>query len=164
MPNAAAQSPTTHAGGCFCGAVRYTMGGGPMFINCCHCRDCQKQTGAAFAINGFIERDRIELTAGQPAPHPMKTGSGHPHIIYRCDACGSSVWSDYGDRKVMIFLRMATLDDPAPFAPDAHIFTRSKLPWVVLTPGAPAFDVYYDMATQWPTESLARRAALNLPR
>ena len=151
-------------GGCFCGAVRYTMTDRPMFINCCHCRDCQKQTGGACAINAMIERDRVEVTAAAPSPHTMKTDSGRPHIIYRCDECGAAVWSDYGDRKALLFLRISTLDDPAPFPPDAHIFTRSKLPWVVLAPGARAFDVYYDIKTEWSPDSLARRAALNLAR
>lgn len=151
-------------GGCFCGAVRYRMTDRPMFVHCCHCRDCQKQGGGAFAINALIERDRVELTAGEPKPHPMKTDSGRPHIIYRCDDCDTAVWSDYGDRKSLVFLRAATLDDPAPFPPDVHIFTRSKMPWVGLPSGARVFEIYYDMAREWPAESLARRAALKLGR
>lgn len=148
------------SGGCFCGAVQYEVAGPPMFVHCCHCRDCQKQSGSAFAINALIERDRVALTAGVPSPHPMKTDSGRPHIIWRCDACGSALWSDYGDRKTLIFLRVATLDDPAQMPPDVHIFTRSKLPWVELPAGARAFEVYYDMACEWPAESFARRKAL----
>jgi hypothetical protein len=151
-------------GGCFCGAVRYRITDRPMFINCCHCRDCQKQTGGAFAVNGLIERDRVEVTAGEPMPHLMKTDSGRPHIIYRCDACNAAVWSDYGDRKSLVFLRVSTLDDATSFPPDAHIFTRSKLPWVQLSPDAKAFEIYYDMNAEWSAESLARRAVLNLER
>lgn len=151
-------------GGCFCGAVRYAMTDRPMFVHCCHCSDCQKQAGSAFAINALIERDRVELTAGKPAPHPMKTDSGSPHIIWRCDACSSALWSDYGDRKTLIFLRVATLDEPCAFEPDVHIFTRSKLPWVQLPENARAFEAYYDTAREWPAESLARRKALRAPR
>jgi hypothetical protein len=150
------------AGGCFCGAVRYRMTRRPMFINCCHCLDCQKQTGGAFAINAIIERGAVELEPGctGPVAVSMPTGSGRPHDIHRCPACQTALWSDYGRRRVMIFLRVPTLDDAHAFTPDAHIFTRSKIPWVTLPPEARAFEVYYDMATEWPAGSLARRAAL----
>jgi len=156
-------------GSCFCGAVTYRISSAPMFIHCCHCRDCQKQTGSAFAINGIIEKGRIALLSGAPEPIEMKTDSGRPHDIYRCPECRSALWSDYGRRRVMVFLRLATLDDPGRFPPDVHIFTRSKLPWVDLSTPAPGAttgrparvcEVYYDMKTEWPPESLARREAL----
>ena len=145
-------------GGCACGAVRYRLKTGPMFVHCCHCRDCQRQTGGAFAINALIETDRIEVT-GETGFYCMPTDSGRPHDVHRCTTCGTTLWSDYGRRKVMSFLRVATLDDPTALKPDVHIFTRTKLPWVEVT-GAPEFEVYYDMAALWPAESLARRRAL----
>ncbi len=147
-------------GGCSCGAVRYRLTSAPMFVNCCHCRDCQKQTGGAFAINALIETDRIELLAGAPEPIPMPTPSGRPHDIHRCPTCKVAVWSDYGRRPTLRFVRVSTLDDPTALEPDAHIFTRSKLPWVRLPEGARAFEVYYDMPHEWPAESLARRRAI----
>jgi hypothetical protein len=133
-----------------------------MFVNCCHCRDCQKQTGGAFAINALIERSAIVLAEDAPEPVrcAMKTDSGRPHDIYRCAECQTALWSDYGRRGIMVFLRVATLDPGHDIVPDAHIFTRSKLPWVVLPPGVRSFDVYYDMQKEWPQESLARRAAI----
>lgn len=145
-------------GGCACGAVRYRLRTAPMFVNCCHCRDCQRQTGGAFAINAMIETDRIEVE-GDLTSYCMPTDSGRPHDVWRCAACGTTLWSDYGRRKVMSFVRVATLDDPTALKPDAHIFTRTKLPWVQVG-GAPEFEVYYDMASLWPAESLARRRAL----
>jgi hypothetical protein len=147
-------------GSCFCGAVRYRLTAPPMFVNCCHCRDCQKQTGGAFAINAIIETDRIELLSGAPQPTTMPTDSGRPHDVYRCPICQTAIWSDYGRRRVLSFLRVATLDDPAAFPPDAHIFTRSKLPWVRLPEGARAFEIYYDLQKEWPADSLARRRAV----
>jgi len=135
-----------------------------MFVNCCHCTDCQKQTGSAFAINAIMEAERITLLCGTPEIVPMKTDSGYPHDIARCPECKSALWSDYGRRRVMLFLRVATLDDPSALPPDVHIFTRSKLDWVVLPEGVRAFEEYYDMQKEWPPESLARRAALNLAR
>ena len=146
-------------GGCACGAVRYALKSGPMFVNCCHCTDCQRQVGSAFVINGLIETDRIEIRSGQIAPTSMPTDSGRPHDVYRCTACGTTLWSDYGGRQKMRFVRIATLDDPGAFPPDAHIFTRSKLPWVKIE-GQSEFDVFYDMATQWSPAALARRQAI----
>ena len=147
-------------GGCACGAVRYRLKSGPMFVNCCHCQDCQRQLGSAFVINAMIETDRIEVLSGEIAPTTLPTDSGRPHDVHRCTACGTTLWSDYGRRRVMSFLRATTLDDRDALRPDAHIFTRSKLPWVILPPDVPAFDIYYDMQALWPPESLARRAAL----
>ena len=147
-------------GGCSCGAVRYRLKTGPMFVHCCHCRDCQRQTGSAFAINAIIETDRIELLSGSPLPVTMPTDSGRPHDIHRCPACLTAVWSDYGRRPALRFVRVGSLDDPAALTPDVHIFTRSKLPWVGLPEGAAAFEVYYDMKTQWPPESQERRRAI----
>ena len=145
-------------GGCFCGAVRYRVSSGPMFVNCCHCRDCQEQTGSGFAVNALIEADRMAVT-GEVVRCEMATDSGRPHDIYRCPKCATALWSDYGRRGYMRFLRATTLDDPAAMPPDAHIFTRSKLPWVGLPADVPAFEVFYDMPTLWPRESLARREA-----
>lgn len=130
-----------------------------MFVNCCHCTECQRQTGSAFVINGVIETDRIELLAGAPVAVEVPTGSGRPHDIYRCPTCQVAVWSDYGRRPKLRFVRIATLDAPHAFAPNAHIFTRSKVPWVQLG-DIPAFDVFYDLDKQWSAESLERRRKL----
>ena len=146
-------------GGCSCGAVRYRLNGAPMFVHCCHCLDCQRQTGSAFVINALIETDRIEILSGAPVPIAMPTDSGHPHDVHRCPACLIAVWSDYGRRPALRFLRVGTLDEPSALKPDVHIFTRSKLPWVGLPENVPAFDVYYDMKALWPAEALARRKA-----
>jgi hypothetical protein len=150
---------TDLAGGCACGAVRYTLAAAPMIVHCCHCRDCQRQTGSAFVLNALIETDRIRLAAGMPQPVPLPTDSGRPHDIYRCPACRVALWSDYGRRPWLRFVRVGTLDDPAALAPDVHIYTRSKLPWIALPPGKPAFEVYYDLDAVWPPASLARRRA-----
>jgi hypothetical protein len=130
-----------------------------MFIHCCHCRDCQKQSGGAFAINALIEAERMEVSQGDTVPVSMHTDSGRPHIIHRCPKCQTALWSNYGGRNETRFVRVSTLDDAARFAPDVHIFTRSKLPWVRLPEGARVFEVYYDTKTEWPAESLARRKA-----
>jgi hypothetical protein len=147
-------------GGCSCGTVRYRLLSAPLFVHCCHCRSCQRQTGSAFVINALIETDRIVLVSGAPEPVALPTDSGRPHDVYRCEACETAVWSDYGRRPQMRFVRATTLDDPEALKPDVHIFTRSKLTWVGLPPEVPAFEVYYDMAALWRPESLARRQAI----
>ncbi len=151
---------TTRDGGCFCGKVRYRLKAEPMFVHCCHCRDCQTQSGGAFAVNALIETANIEMLAGAPEPVSMPTGSGRPHDIYRCPGCQTALWSDYGRRPALRFLRVMTRDDHDAVQPDVHIFTRSKLPWVKLPEGARAFAIYYDMKKEWPEASLARRRAI----
>jgi hypothetical protein len=131
-----------------------------MIVHCCHCTDCQRQVGSAFVINALIETDRIEMLSGEVAPSRMPTDSGRVHDIYRCTRCGTALWSDYGGRPALRFVRATTLDDRAALPPDVHIFTRSKLPWVELPAEAPAFEVYYDAQTLWPADSLARRRAI----
>lgn len=144
-------------GGCMCGEVRYRMTSRPMFVHCCHCRDCQRHTGSAFVINALIETDRIELLSGAPNAVTLPTDSGLPHIVQRCPTCQIAVWSHYGGRRPLSFVRAGTLDEPSALQPDVHIFIRSKLPWVRLPDGVPAFEVYYDSSKLWPSESLARR-------
>jgi hypothetical protein len=147
-------------GGCSCQGVRYRLRSAPMFVQCCHCLLCRRQTGSAFVINGLIETDRIELLAGAPVPVAMPTESGRPHDIYRCPSCQIALWSDYGHRPLLRFLRVATLDPPSVLEPAVHIYVRSKLPWVQLPAGARAFEEYYDLQKEWPADSLARRQAI----
>jgi hypothetical protein len=148
------------AGRCACGAVRYRLLSPPLFVHCCHCLDCQRQTGSAFVLNALIEADRVALLAGAPVAITVPTDSGLPHDIYRCPTCQVALWSTYGGRRQLRFVRVGTLDDPAALKPDVHIYTRSKQPWVVLPEDVPAFPAYYDSKTLWPAESLSRRAAL----
>jgi hypothetical protein len=147
-------------GGCACGAVRYRFASAPMFVHCCHCRDCQRQTGSAFVINALIETDRVAILSGDPEPAAMPTDSGRPHQIYRCRNCRTAVWSEYGGLAALRFVRVGTLDNPAALAPDVHIYVRSKLPWITLPQSTPAFDAYYDSAKLWPVASLERRRAI----
>ena len=145
-------------GGCSCGAVRYRLSSEPLFTHCCHCLNCQRQTGSAFVINLLIEADRVELLAGEPhaVDVPRERGT---QKIWRCPACQVALFSQYTSPRVR-FVRAGTLDDPASVAPDVHIFTRSKLPWVTLPENVSAFDVYYDTKKLWPPESLERLDAL----
>jgi hypothetical protein len=148
-------------GGCACGAVRYRLTSDPMFVHCCHCLNCQRQTGSAFVINLLIEADRIELLGGEPVPVDVPRDRGQQRI-WRCAACQIAVFSKYTRAQVR-FVRGGTLDDPSAVAPDVHIYTRSKLPWVTIPDSVPAFNTYYDTQKLWPAESLERLAAVTGP-
>jgi hypothetical protein len=150
----------TLEGGCACGRMRFRLASKPMFVHCCHCCDCQRQTGSAFVINALIETDRVGKLTGETEGVPVPTPSGQPHVIHRCPVCKVALWSHYGGRQQLSFIRVGALDEPSRLPPDVHIYTRSKLPWIALPPDVPAFEAYYDSKTLWPAESLARRRAI----
>ena len=152
-------SPTLE-GGCACGALRYRLASGPMFVHCCHRRDCQRQTGSAFVLNALIETNRVEKLSGETRAVAAPTDSGRPHHIHRCTSCGTAMWSHYGGVLALSFVRVGTLDEPSALPPNVHIYTRSKLPWFALPPDVPAFDAYYDSKKLWPPSSLERRKAI----
>jgi hypothetical protein len=132
----------------------------PLYVHCCHCRWCQRETGSAFVLNAMIEADRVELLQATPEVVLTPSASGKGQKIARCPACRIALWSNYagaGDK--VRFVRVGTLDAPDRLPPDIHIFTSSKQPWVVLPEGALVFPEYYDRETCWPAESLARREA-----
>jgi hypothetical protein len=145
-------------GGCSCGAVRYRLTDAPLIVHCCHCRNCQRQTGSAFVINAIIEASCVELSGVAPAAVDVPRDDGTMQRIYRCPHCQVAVMSEYG-RPHAKFVRAGTLDDPTAIEPDVHIYVRSKLPWVQLPAGARAFDDIYDMQEVWPAASLERARA-----
>jgi hypothetical protein len=148
------------AGGCDCRFVRYEMQTRPLFVHCCHCRWCQRESGASFALNALIETERVTVLAGQPEVVDTPSQSGTGQQISRCPRCWIALWSHYsGSGPVLRFIRVGTLDNPDLLPPDIHIFTASKQPWVVLPPGAVAVPEYYDREQHWPAESLERRKA-----
>ena len=151
----------TFEGGCTCRTVRYRMTSKPLFVHCCHCRWCQRETGASFALNAMIESERVELIEGKPELVDTPSNSGKGQQIMRCPSCRVALWSHYaGAGELLSFVRVGTLDDPDRLPPDIHIFTSSKQPWVVLPPGDPAVPEYYDRKQYWPEESQARLKAL----
>jgi hypothetical protein len=146
-------------GGCACGAIRYRLTSDPLFTHCCHCLDCQRQTGSAFVINLLIETDRVQLLAGAPQPVDVPRDDGSKQRIFRCPTCQVAVFSQYTHPGVR-FVRGGTLDEPTGVTPDVHIFTRSKVSWITLPESAPAFEVYYDTRALWPAASLQRLDAI----
>lgn len=148
-------------GGCDCRQIRYRLTSGPLFVNCCHCRWCQRETGSAFALNAAIEADRVPVLHGDIDVVVTPSLSGKGQRIARCPVCRVAVWSNYaGAGETVRFVRVGTLDRPDELPPDVHIFTASKQPWLVLPFGARSFAEYYEIADVWPRASLDRRAAL----
>jgi hypothetical protein len=148
-------------GGCTCREVRYRMISKPLFVHCCHCRWCQRETGASFALNAMIEANRVQLLHGAVEVVDTPSNSGQGQKISRCPRCRVALWSNYsGAGDDVHFVRVGTLDQPDALPPDIHIFTASKQPWVVIPPGMPAVDEYYERTIYWPQESLHRRDVL----
>jgi len=148
-------------GGCDCGETRYRMETAPLFVHCCHCRWCQRETGASFALNALIESSRVTVLAAQPQWVNTPSQSGRGQQIARCPACRLALWSHYaGAGPALMFVRVGTLDNPDVLPPNIHIFTASKQPWVVLPGNVPAVSAYYDREKYWPPHSLARRQAI----
>jgi hypothetical protein len=144
-------------GGCTCRAVRYRLKVRPIFVHCCHCSWCQRETGSAFAVNAVIEASQVELVKGEPVQKTLPSLSGKGQVVWRCANCGVTVWSNYaGAGPTIHFIRVGTLDDPARAPPDIHIYTSTKLPWVILPDDIPAVPEFYKPADYWPAESMAR--------
>ncbi|MCX8475828.1 MAG: GFA family protein [Sphingomonas sp.] len=114
------------------------MTSAPIFVNGCHCRVCQRETGSAFAINAMIEADRVEML-GEGEPEIVVTQSGTMATnTARCPRCGVGLWGthpDFGD--AIRFVRGGTLDER--ILPDAHFFTVTRHPLVNVPDDVPSF-------------------------
>jgi len=153
MTESHAQSQT---GGCSCGALRYRISGAPLIIHGCHCSQCQRQTGSAFATNMLMMSEDVSFD-GAMEEVLMPSPSGTGQRIFRCPSCKIAVSSHYGGAGDLIhFIRLGTLDDPGDLQPDAHIYTSTKRPWVTLPVDRPAFEEFYNPAEVWSAEALAR--------
>jgi hypothetical protein len=144
-------------GRCSCGAIEYRITSSPLIVHACHCRDCQRITGSAFVINIWIEGKYVELIAGEPQSFRLKGGTGKAHEVFFCAECGTYLWSRYhGAPGNFLFVRSGTLEHPEKIAPDVHIFTRSKVPWLELPKGAKSYATFYRFEDVWSPESLQR--------
>ena len=148
-------------GGCDCRVVRYRMTTRPLFVHCCHCRWCQRESGSSFALNAMIEVDKVVVLGAQPELSDTPSESGYGQKIARCPRCRLALWSNYaGAGSLITFVRVGTLDQPDLLPPDIHIYIQSKQPWVMLAQGTPAVPEYYNREEYWPAESLARWRAI----
>ena len=119
-------------GGCLCGAVRYTANASPEFVSLCHCTDCQKHTGSAYAIGIRLPKTALQLL-GTVKTFSSLGDSGNPILRYFCPTCGSSIYDEPTARPGKINLNAGTLDDPKSLAaPTLEIWCDSALPWAQL--------------------------------
>jgi len=144
-------------GGCSCTALRYELTASPLIVHACHCRDCQRITGSAFVINIWIEKEFVRTSGATPQSFMLEGSGGRNQEVFFCGKCGTYVWSRYhrapGDT---LFVRAGTLDEPEAVTPDVHIYTRSKVPWLELPRGVPAFESMYKIEEVWSAESKER--------
>lgn len=145
-------------GACSCGQVRFQFNQTPLFVHCCHCTWCQRESGSAFAVNALIETSAVQLLEGEPEAVMVPSDSGKGQKIMRCPHCKLALWSHYsGAGDELSFIRVGTLHEAWRFAPDIHIYTESKLPWVLLPEGTPAVPQFYRPSQMWPAQSIQRR-------
>lgn len=144
-------------GECSCGEIHYELTNKPMFVHCCHCSWCQRETGSAFAINALIETSYIRVTKGKPEIVYISSNSGSGQEVARCPSCKTAIWSHYGAAKeVVSFVRVGTLNNPNCYPPDIHIFTSTKQKWVQLGDSIPVMAEYYQRSKYWSEESIER--------
>ena len=148
-------------GRCTCGKVRYRMTARPMFVHCCHCTWCQRESGSAFALNAIVEEANVDLVEGTVAETDLPSNSGKGQTRTHCPDCGVTLWSKYHAMPARVrFVRVGTLDDPTAVAPDIHIYTSTKQPWVALPDDVPAVEEFYRLSKTWPADSLERFQAV----
>ena len=120
-------------GGCLCGNVRYEVDGDIFRTGNCHCQNCKKTTGSAFATNLFVKMDDFKLTKGEPKQVQHATDSGSTMNKFFCSDCGSPIYG-YSDRMShMRVVKAGSIDDPSFVAPTADIFLAERIPGVALS-------------------------------
>ena len=104
--------PHDITGRCGCGEVAYRLTDAPIIVHACHCTWCQRETGSAFALNGVIEADRIEIARGAPVAVDLPSASGSGQRVMRCPRCQVALWSQYlGGSLALAYVRLGTLED-----------------------------------------------------
>ena len=130
---------TSFTGGCRCGAIRYECSAEPLMTGNCHCRDCQRVTGSAFAANLAVPKDDLKIT-GEVKYYEVKADSGNTVGHGFCPTCGAPVIAKNSGMPALMFLRAGNLDDPSWFRPGMHVYAASAQPWDSLDPNIPQFS------------------------
>ena len=126
-------------GGCLCGAVRYEADGEPMISGACHCRDCQYVSGGAPAFTMVLPRNAVKVTKGTPQIFWSQSQRGNRVGRSFCAACGTPLFGERADQPY-IAVKSGSLDDPASFKPQGHIWVSSAPPWHAIDPALPRWD------------------------
>ena len=120
--------PPPHHGGCLCGAVRYAFDAAPLATVACHCRDCQKLTGATNLLTLYVDRAAFRHEQGEVVRYRKRADSGREADYVRCAQCGTRVWHEALTAPQYVFVAAGTLDDPSWVVPVAHIWTSRAAP------------------------------------
>jgi hypothetical protein len=127
-------------GGCNCGAIRYRIEGPALGVAACHCTRCRRQSGSAYSVNLLVAQDAMTVDGQMAVFADQDTSSGAPVHREFCGACGSPIRSVITANPGVVAVKVGTLDDPDPFAPGLHVFTRSRIAWVDVPPDTPQFE------------------------
>ncbi len=119
----------TITGGCACGAVRYACSERPLAQLICHCRDCQRASGSAFAASLVFPTDRITFNDGELKAYSVTSAAGRSMQRLFCPACGSPVAVARPETPAIRFVQAASLDDPSVFSPSCEVWLSRAAPW-----------------------------------
>lgn len=149
----------TKKGSCLCGEITYQIKDKPLFIHACHCTTCQKITGTSYWLSMFVLEHDFEILTGKPeiVYPPQQYGVAAKHY---CGKCGCNIYGTHTYLANLVLPATGTFEDTSWFEPQAHIFTRSKQPWVQIPKDIPSFEKFYDRNAVWPKDSLDRLAAI----
>ena len=131
---------TPYEGGCLCSAVRYRITEAPLNCYVCHCTDCQRRTGSAFAISLFVQRSAIVLTQRTTTPYSAHLADGRSKHGQSCAQCATRLWGEPAKAPHLAVVQTGTLDNAGQFRPIAHIWTRSAQRWILIPPDAPVYE------------------------
>lgn len=126
-------------GGCQCGAVRYRLLARPLGVYRCHCKDCQRFSGADYSMSMVVRREAFEHVAGETSAYRKTADSGRQALMHACAACGTKLWNEPLASPDILILKPGTLDESGWAAPAGDIWTSRALPWVTFDPALPAF-------------------------
>jgi hypothetical protein len=122
-----------------CGAIRYRVNGEPLTVYACHCTECQRRTGSAFAISMLVPRVALEVLAGEPSGYAALLADGRSKAGRLCAQCGTRLWGEPKNPAIVV-IQPGTLEQPCGLEPVAHQWTREAQPWLVLPEGVVKFE------------------------
>jgi len=133
-----------HEGGCLCGRVRYAALTEPRHVTICHCKFCQRATGAAYMVEPIFGKDDVTLLAGAPKTFDLVSeGSGKVVHVHFCADCGTKLWLSFERFPDSIGVYAGTFDDPCWFdvepATARHIFVGASRSDTVIPAGLPTY-------------------------
>lgn len=127
-------------GGCQCGEIRYRIEGPPLAVVVCHCTECQRQSGSAFAWSVFVSKAEFQLISGEPTEFSRDTNSGRVGRFAFCPKCGTTIFGSPPYAEALLSIRAGSLDDNSGLEPEIHGWIQSKQPWVTIPDGVKCFE------------------------